>query len=404
MESVSAAQDWLNNLKTEGEFFRQGGYVPSALVANIFLDQLGRPEKDFKQRIIVGGSAGKGGVTSLVAQTLLQQGKTVALISSPHLQVITERIRINGKLSSLEDWAEGILKVQSVARELGKNPTFYEANVLGAILIAHKYNVEYLVVEVGMGGDFDATHAISGSRIAAVTFIGSDHREVFKTAENTAYAKGGIFDTPDLVAAFSGEKQYREILQSRSQIPIQWIKGLPSKMNKKIAREICEYILGHSDFVMEKSHSPARWETIPEDIRNKSGIESPVILEGAHSVSRFEYIMPKVKKLSGKKIGILGLKKATDMDVLKKIIPEFDEVIFSSIETDRVSKKLHLAKDLYDHFQFGQYVEDPIEALRVADAMNGKVIVIGSLFLCGMIRDVFYPPEAIQDQQTEYPA
>ena len=228
MESISAAQNWLDNLKTEGEFFRQGGYVPSSDITHLFLDALGRPEKSFKKRIIIGGSAGKGTVAKLIEQVLLSQGKTTALISSPHLQAITERIRINGKLASMSDWAEGILLVRDIAIQLGNNPTYYEANVLASILVAKKYKVDYLVVEVGMGGDFDATHAIAGSRIAAVTFIGTDHREIFGTAKNTAHAKAGIFETPDLIAAFSAEKVYKDLLQARSKLPIKWIKGLVS--------------------------------------------------------------------------------------------------------------------------------------------------------------------------------
>ena len=81
--------EWLNQRSSEAAFFRKKAQ-PSLEEVNRALDRLGRPDKFFKYRVIVGGTAGKGTVCRYIEQTLIQEGLSVALLSSPHLQIVNK--------------------------------------------------------------------------------------------------------------------------------------------------------------------------------------------------------------------------------------------------------------------------------------------------------------------------
>ncbi len=405
MSLYKEAMIWLEKLQTEGSFFRKGGYVPSVKITHKFLDKLNRPELSCEERIIVGGSAGKGTVCRKIEATLLAEGKSVLLISSPHLQVITERIRINGKLISAEKFGKYILEVKKIAEDIG-NPTYYEANVLAGILASREEKVDILILEVGCGGDFDATHGIEGSRIAGVTFIGHDHLELFGgSLENTASAKSGIFDVPDLKAAFSCEKKFRDIFNKRSTKPIKYIGGVANKLNKKLARNICAEVLGHKDFSMEREKMPCRWERI--QLKNNQKL----ILDGAHGRERFEYIKPKIHKIKTPKIGILSMKYTANLEDLKIIESGFDVIIITTNETKKKARQLASMDNLKKVFPESIVSENPKNALKMAQEIGKEkfsdsdicnIVVMGSLYLCAEIRDIFYDSEKILETGDEF--
>jgi folylpolyglutamate synthase/dihydropteroate synthase len=200
--------------------------------------------------------------------------------------------------------------------------------------------------------------------------------------------------------------------------PVTFVKGIPAKLNKKVAREICEKILIppplgkgelEGDFELRKLQIPARWEKIPHKPPLQRGQESQLvgregdftILEGAHSAPRFEYILPKIKKVTGKKIGVFAMARNHDPKTFQIILPEFEEVIWTTVSGVREFWK---PEELSKLMGRGRVEKNPIEAFRQAQKLGEKVIVTGSFYLCGTIRDLFYAPEKILEQRTEFPS
>ncbi|MCF7831179.1 hypothetical protein K9M41_04275 [Candidatus Gracilibacteria bacterium] len=378
MDKFSEAHDWLVKLSSESKFFRDKT-IPKLEIVNRFLDELGRPDQSFDFRVIVGGTAGKGTVCRLIEDVLVRQGRKVLTLISPHVQVVTERIRLNGQLISREDFGDNILQIKEVAERVKILPTYYEAIVLAGILAGKKNNCEILVAEVGCGGEFDAVNAVKGSRISALTFIGEDHLEVLGgTLEKVAETKSGIF-TADSVLNLSCEKKFTSILEKRGKV--HFVKGIPNKLNKKLARNILEKILGTGDFAMQKVNIPARWEKIGN-----------VILDGAHSAPRFDYILPKLQKIKGKKIGLLAMGKGHDPHSFKIIASELDEIVWTKVSGDR---EFWSPEELQKVVGRGEIEEDPIKAFNLAKEKEGTLLVLGSFYLAGQIRDLFYPSEKI---------
>jgi len=141
------------------------------------LARLGQPQEAWRS-LIVGGTNGKGTVSSLVAALLRQEGRRVGLYTSPHLHSQRERIRIHGEVLTKDRWAEALSELYDRTRDFeseGYGPfTRFEALTGLAALLFRQEGVEVAVFEVGLGGRYDATNAWD-SEAAAITAIGLDH-------------------------------------------------------------------------------------------------------------------------------------------------------------------------------------------------------------------------------------
>lgn len=393
MQRIFSAQAWLDSLSSEGQFFKKNE-PPSLDAVNEVLDLLGRPDESFEWRIVVGGTAGKGTTSRLIENTLLENGKNVALISSPHLQTVIERIRLNGKLIEENFFVDCCEEIKNISEKNNIELTYYEAVVLVGILAAKIAKCEILICEVGMGGSLDAVNSVRGKRISILTFVGEDHLEIFdNNIEKLAAEKAGIF-TKDCVKGFSYDKNYCSILRKNSLCNISFVGGIKQKMNKKLARKACEEVLGNA-FVMTPLKLPARWEKMPTEYEQK------IILDGAHSAPKIDYTIPKIKKIEGRKIGILAMAKNHDCENFSKAIPFFDEIIWTKISSNRESWD---PKFLQEKFQIGDTSTSSSQVLKMAKMREGTIVVLGSFYLCGEIRENFYPTEKIIEQQTEFPA
>lgn len=389
MEEYEAALKWLNNLASETAFFKKG-VMPSLGEVRKALEALNRPDKSFVTRVIVGGTAGKGTVCRYVEQTLLAEGRSVAVLSSPHIQVVNERIRLNGKLVSMMDFTMSIQVIKDLMINLDLKLTYYEVIVLTGIYLAAKKEIEILICEVGLGGEFDGVNAIQGERVSALTFIGDDHREILgPKLENIAKTKAGIF-IEDSVLNLSYEQKYSSILEKKSNHKVVFIKGIKQKLNKKIARKICEQILESKELIMTTTPLPCRWEKVTDKIT----------LDGAHSAPRFEYLkQTNLKKNPGPYTLVLGMQKNHNPEAFELLKPYAARTIFTQSGLEGFLE----AEEIKKVYGAGEVVKKASAALRKAQEYNEPVLVIGSFYLCGALRESFYSSDKILEQQTEWP-
>ena len=156
------------------------------------LRALGDPQHAFTA-MHVGGTNGKGSTAAMLAAMLASQGYCVGLYTSPHLVDFSERIQINGHPIPSEWLAELTERVRVAAEaHLAEPPTFFEATTVVAFAYFAEMRVEHAVVEVGLGGRFDATNVIA-PLVSIITTIGLDHQEYLgNTLEAIAFEKAGI--------------------------------------------------------------------------------------------------------------------------------------------------------------------------------------------------------------------
>lgn len=162
----------------------------------LFLNYLGNPQEQMKV-IHVAGTNGKGSVCAYLNAMLLSEKKAVGLFTSPHLVKMNERIAVNGEQISDECFLKIFEEVKCAVDQLEKeglpHPTFFEFLFGMAVLTFAKENVEYAILETGLGGRLDATNVVKKPVCTVITSIGLDHMEILgDTVEKIAAEKAGI--------------------------------------------------------------------------------------------------------------------------------------------------------------------------------------------------------------------
>lgn len=179
-----------NNSSLAWLFARQRfGVKPGLSRVGALLRELGSPHRRFKS-ILVGGTNGKGSTSATIYAILLAAGQRAGLFTSPHLTYFKERFQVAGEMLPEEAVAAGLARVREPAEACGA--TFFEiVTALGCLLFAEA-GVETAVMEVGLGGRFDATNALE-PQLSVVTGVSLDHTEILgDTIEQIALEEGGI--------------------------------------------------------------------------------------------------------------------------------------------------------------------------------------------------------------------
>lgn len=160
------------------------------------LKALGSPHKDLKA-IHVAGTNGKGSVSAMLSSILQSAGYKVGLFTSPHLVSFEERIVVNGKQMSKDQVIFLVERIKPIASDMQKSgkfehPTFFEIVMAMGFEHFKEEDVDFAVLEVGLGGRLDATNVIS-PLISIITTIALDHTHVLgETLEHVAKEKAGI--------------------------------------------------------------------------------------------------------------------------------------------------------------------------------------------------------------------
>ena len=140
--------------------------------------------------IIVAGTNGKGSTVSVLESILYESGKSIGTFTSPHIINYNERIRINKHNVKTEDIIESFRYIDSIRNNT--TLTYFEFATLTAFHLFNKKNLDYAILEVGLGGRLDATNIID-SNLSIITSIGIDHTEFLGTTiESIALEKAGV--------------------------------------------------------------------------------------------------------------------------------------------------------------------------------------------------------------------
>lgn len=188
-------------------------YKPG-LDTSIKLDNyFGNPHRKFKS-IHVAGTNGKGSTSHNIASVLQAQGYKVGLYTSPHLADFRERIRINGEMIPQRDVIDFVERWKKC--DYKGHPSFFELTMMMAFDFFAKENVDYAVIEVGMGGRLDSTNIITPIA-CVITNISFDHTQFLGTTlPAIASEKAGIIKSDVPVVIGHAEDEIRTVFQSKA--------------------------------------------------------------------------------------------------------------------------------------------------------------------------------------------
>ncbi len=399
------------------------GIMPGLDRIKILLERLGNPEKSLRC-IHVAGTNGKGTVCSFLSSVLKESGYKTGLYTSPYIVDFRERIRVDGEMISESDLETVTEKVRCEIDKLKSEDviiTEFEAVTAAAFLYYKTVGCDFVVLETGLGGRFDATNVIERPLVSVIVSISLDHVNILgNTISEIAYEKCGIIKNGCPVVTNSVQpaealKMIKEQSEMRnsdlyvadvSAISVldESIKGsnifyggrsvfVPFPGNHQ--RENCITALTVIDLLKEqgiaisekavregiaKTRNPARCEVVSEN--------PLVILDGCHNEDSAKALCCVMDKhLSGKKItALMGMMADKDIDkVLYLMLPFFEKVYTITPSNPRAINSVELAEKIkrlgtnaQSLEEAGKSVPDIINSLDNEDTL----IVCGSLYLC----------------------
>lgn len=375
-----------------------------------FLDRLGNPENGFKY-IHITGTAGKGSVASLVHSNLVKAGKKAGIFTSPFTVSTIEKIQVGMKYIDPLAFADITEKIKNhIDKEIlyGRHgmPSYFEIIFAIALLYFKKERCEYVVLEVGLGGKYDATNIIKKPLITAITNIDLDHTNILGSNRiDIAQDKAGIIkkncifisseEDPNILRIFE-----EKCIKMRVRYHFLNVKGLDyNSRNILLASSICHNLgiigqVSDIDGTMEKL--PARFEIVRD--------RPLIIIDGAHNPSKIESTVSNLDKLKYRNL-FLVIAISADKDwksIMKIIAPKANRIYvtrFSVPGRQAVDPKL-LFQESQKYLKTKSIFlfSDPIQAYK--SALRGlsrpdALIVTGSFYLAGDIRKLLCPEEQI---------
>ncbi|MRS13076.1 MAG: bifunctional folylpolyglutamate synthase/dihydrofolate synthase [Actinobacteria bacterium] len=191
------------------------GINPSLEGIGALTDALGRPQDAFAC-VQVTGTNGKTSVTRMIAAGLSALGRKVGAYTSPHLISYTERFEIDGKPVPEVQLARALGEVYAAAETLERDFTEFELLTAAAFVLFKEHGVEWAVLEVGMGGKWDATSVVV-PKVAVITGVGLDHTDrLGSTREEIAADKAHIIKNGSIAVVGPGCVGVESIFEERA--------------------------------------------------------------------------------------------------------------------------------------------------------------------------------------------
>ena len=399
-----------------------------------FLKRLGNPAAD-RKIVHVAGTNGKGSVCAYLQAILMSEGKRTGFFTSPHLVSVNERIRVDNIQIDNETFLKVFRKVLKIVRQMVEDgiehPSYFEFLFGMGMTAFAETDVEYIILETGLGGRLDATNAIDNPALAIITSISLDHTAILgDTIEKIAGEKAGIIK-PGVPVFFDGSsKKAAEVIKAKAselgvscrevtknayeiqevhrkyiafsrrsaydkdvifQVPM---CGCYQAMNAELALEASEYLLAGEEIHMD------RWKEALAELHWEGRMErvgAHITVDGAHNPGAMEAFVESVKALDESERGEMVLLFSAVSDkkydqMIEYLCENLDvkAYVVTQIEDERGVP----AEELADVFR--RYTDRPVyckERLEdaVRTAMNergetGEIYCLGSLYLVGLMK------------------
>ncbi|WP_026477081.1 bifunctional folylpolyglutamate synthase/dihydrofolate synthase [Alkaliphilus transvaalensis] len=397
------------------------------------LKLLGNPHENINI-IHIAGTNGKGSTSSMTHSILKAAGYKVGLYTSPYLETFTERIQINGENIPEERLAEITSlvkeKIQQMVEEGRNHPTEFEVvTAIGFYYFAQE-EVDFLVLEVGLGGRLDATNVVENPLVSVITPVGYDHMQFLgDTLEKIAAEKGGIIKENSHVIVYPQADEATQVLKdicheknsemlmvdfNKLEIHSSTIEeqtytvdifgktynhleihmaGIHQIYNSTSALAVVEtlkheYNVEISDEAVFKGLKEARWPGRLEIIKR----DPLTIIDGAHNIHGAEALKKSIQSLLQDYSITLVIGMLADKDVegyLDLIIPHVHRVVITEPDNPRAMEAEVLAEKLKKYnkaLYIGKTIPEATKiALEITDQQEA-ILCAGSLYMIGEAR------------------
>ena len=409
---------------TEMYGLRRFGIILGLDVIRGMLNQMGNPQDQFST-IHVAGTNGKGSIASAMANILYHAGYRVGLYTSPHLVRFNERIRINNEEISNDD-VVAAYEAAKTAHQGSREATFFEYTTAMALYAFKKANVDWAVIETGMGGRLDATNILQ-SEISIISNISMEHRFYLgSTISEIAGEKAGIIKAHTPVVTGARQKaaidKIRQVAEEKSApffrlgehfrvrrnpgtddftyygIDHVW-PGMHTRLTGNHQIENAAVVLAACEILKRKT--PIEFAAIKNGVKTnqwRGRLEMldtvpQILIDGAHNLMAARHLARFLKEqMRDRKItlviGILDDKPYRSM--LQSLLPQCHRVILTrpGIERSLPPEALFkAAQPMIDNIEIIPKVAEAVaHAYRVTES-NDLICIAGSLYVVGEAKE-----------------
>ncbi|HEX9744863.1 MAG TPA: cyanophycin synthetase [bacterium] len=408
---------------------------------NHLLEITGHPEKGMACITVV-GTNGKGSTLAFLDSILLEHGMKTVCHIKPHVESVTERMRINGRDSTEDEFASAMWEVKQAVDEKwirDDKPTYFELIFAGTLIFGRMNEAEIAILETGLGGRLDAVNAVDAMMVL-LTSVSYDHTEYLGetlteiTGEKVVVARRGTTlvaqENPEEVTEvvrhyceengvrYVRKREYLSAAEDNKYESVRWNLQLsPDSPVIELKPQLkANYQLENADLAIsgfyefanseegerldispdiekvkagiEKAHIPGRWEIF----NIEGGVH--VLVDGGHNTEALNLVLGEYRNYCfRKKTIIFGAKKTKDLhEVLPKIVEVGRHIIFCpvpDIEYHEPSELVVQAEKYVDRENKSIHIElykvDSIEEglEKAIEVTEGPVMVTGSIYLAG---------------------
>ncbi len=400
-QEYQEAIDWLFVQMPNYQIDGQKAYKPGLQNITKLCEFFGNPQEKIKT-IHIGGTNGKGSTSNMLASVLQEAGYKIGLYNSPHLIDFTERIKINGENCDKEFVYHFIQKLKNLPEEI--RPSFFEFTTIMAFEFFYQNNVDFAIIEVGLGGRLDSTNIIT-SLVSAITNVQLDHQNILgETIEEIAREKAGIIKKN--VPIISGDENVlvkKIISEKAKEVQTEFIDAtliethLKSDLNgnyqqknirvvlalvdelQKLGLKISEKnIEGGLMNVHKNTNFIGRWFQFSE--------EPLVICDTAHNQAGLEMVFSQLNDIPKFKHIVLGFVNDKKIDEVLKILPENAVYYFVKPSINRGRNPLEyedLLKITKINYKIFQDVNSGYLSAKQNVKRNEMIFIGGSNFVVG---------------------
>ncbi|MCQ2079055.1 MAG: bifunctional folylpolyglutamate synthase/dihydrofolate synthase [archaeon] len=378
------------------------------------LRRMGNPQNNFRT-IHVAGSDGKGSTCAILASVLRQAGYKVGLFTSPHVLRFNERISIDGEDITDEDLAFFASRVRHFVddmRESEINCTFFEVTTAMAFDYFNRKEVDIAVIEVGMGGRFDATNVIVPD-VSVINNISLEHMDYLgDTIGKIAFEKAGIIKAGVPVVTMNPEPALGVIRQVAGEVgadltvvdpadvevvsngptgptfafrgvePVVTIPGRNEARNAAVALTALSLLPDYRERiepVLDRGLSSVRWPCRLEDLGNG------YIVDVTHTNAGSVGLAADVAEIYGKVVLVFGLLDDKDVeDISRNLAGVASKVVVTSPACPRAKPIDETFAVMSRHFPGAEKVEGVARAIERANELRSegeKVLIAGSFYM-----------------------
>jgi dihydrofolate synthase / folylpolyglutamate synthase len=396
------------------------------------LELLGNPQDKIKC-IHVAGTNGKGSTTAMITQILRSAGYKTGMYTSPFLEEFEERIQVDGMNIGKDDLAETVTEVANAVEKvisLGyDHPTEFEIITCAMFKYFCNVNVDYAVVEVGLGGRLDSTNVITPV-LSIITSISLDHTGVLgNTLNEIAGEKAGIIKKGIPVVSYPQEKEAEKVVEDVcSALGCELVivepdsgefletVGFAQKIRVKTEKAIYEIelsLLGKHQIMncAVAVNAAEKLQELGADISRDNILnalakvkwigrlevlgENPlVVIDGAHNIEGIKLISESLKTYFryDKLILIIGILRDKQVEeMIGMITPLAQRVIAVTPNSGRAESAAELNEVIVQFNRNSEACDDYSEAYEKAlgyAGMDDLVLVCGSLYMIGDMRKI----------------